>query len=136
MPHATAAINRKPAAIDPKVTGSVGSTPTSIDWMTRVRTSAAAAPHARPAALSFRALPNHHPEHAAVLRPERHPDTDFGLPLADTRRQDAIQPDRRQNQRDCGEDRNQHERELRLRLRAADEGQHRLHVDCPNSWVH
>jgi hypothetical protein len=46
---------------------------------------------------------DHKPEHVRLLRTERHPETDFLGPYTHPVRNDAVQPNHRQNERDDGE---------------------------------
>ena len=123
---ATTAMN---TATPVSVAGSVGLTLNSCACSSRVRPNDAARPATSPMIVSRSPCAEDHPEHAAARRAERHVDPDLLRPLADRVRQDAVGADRRERQREAGEDRQQLREETRPRRRVSEHLVHRPHLD-------
>ena len=86
------------------VRGSRALTPNSSPDNTCVSARAPGDPDGEPGAGQLHSAAQHHPQDAAAIGAERHPDADLVSPLGCRVRQHAVDADRRQHQRDGGKD--------------------------------
>ena len=87
-------------AVPASTTGSVGLTSNSSERKSRVTASAASTPTTTPAAASPTDCDDDHSRHLRDLRAQRHANADFPAPLTDDVRDDAVDPDGAEHQRD------------------------------------
>ena len=107
------------------VTGSVPATPNSMPPSALPTATAPASPSASPTAASFRLSPTTSPKICRSRRAERQAHADLLRPLRDRVGHHAVDPDRREHQRQPREDRDQRRVEARAADRVRDQLVHR-----------
>ena len=110
--HATAATTMKSVAIAANVAGSVGVTPTSMLLHHPRGGGGSGEPEHQADGAQAQPLPEDELEDAARVRAERHAHADLRRALPHRRRQHAVEPDRREHDRDHREHADEKQREL------------------------
>ena len=132
---APSAVSSSSIATIPRLTGSVGLTPTSMLSTSRASATLNATAHRNPHARHLRRMPQHRPQNRPALRPKRHPYSKLKPPLRHRVRHRPIHPQHRQQQPHARKQRDQRRTKPLRRHRLV---HHRIHRRIPprNQRIH